>query len=299
MTLSDWSLSAVPAQTPVDQFGWFETEFLRLIDIQRLGIPVAVAAVAIAIGIGAAHALAPGHGKAIIAAYLVGTNGRLRDAVALGGLVAALHSASVVVLGTVLYLSARTSASLTALMPVLSTAAGLLVLTVGIGLLRHQLLLRRARGTEDIAHQHSESDAHHDGRSHVDAYAHRHTATFVRKSPAHTLPPRASPLSRPGVMLLGMSGGLLPSPSAFLVLTTALFIGRPAYGLMLVLAFSIGLAASLTLVGVAAVHGRELLERRVPHNSPLARLLAALPFISAIIVLAGGILLTASAAMRL
>jgi nickel/cobalt exporter len=299
VTPSDWPLIAVPSETPVEQFGWFEADFLRLVDPEPLGAPMAVAALAVALGIGAAHALAPGHGKAIIAAYLAGTNGRLRDAVALGGLVAAMHSASVVTLGIALYLSAHTSASMTALMSLLSTAAGLLVLVVGIGLVRHQLLLLRARRTGDLAHQHGQSNVHAHRHRHADSHSHRQTAMLVRKWNAHRLRPDVPSQSRHGVALLGVSGGLLPSPSAFLVLTTALFIGRPGYGLVLVLAFSVGLAASLTLVGVAAVRGRDLLKRRVAYNPQFAHLLAALPLVSAIAVLTGGILLTASGAMQL
>lgn len=267
-----------------EQFGWLEEHFLRLADLDRLAPPVAIVAVLIALGIGAAHALAPGHGKAIIAAYLAGTRGGTREAVALGGIVAGMHSASVLVLGSALYLSSRASASVAPLMPLLSVGAGLLVLVVGVGLVQHQLRLRRTRGavlTGASAPRHHHTRLTHDG--------HRH----------HALPPDVSPLSRRGVVLLGMSGGLLPSPSAFLVLTTAMFLGRAGFGLLLVLAFSAGLATTLTVVGVAAVHGRELLARQAPRSHRLAGLLAILPLASGIAVLGGGMLLTASAIARL
>lgn len=266
-----------------EQFGWLEAEFLRLADFGRLGTYFAILAVLAAIGTGAAHALAPGHGKAIIAAYLVGTQGRIRDAATLGAVVASMHSASVLVLGGTLYLTSRASASAASLMPLLRVTAGMLVLAVGAGLVHHQVRLRRARKRPPAG-----------ARARPQGHEHDHGAVLSHDH-HHTPPFGVPPLSRRGVVLLGMSGGLLPSPSAFLSLTTALFVGRPGFGLALVLAFSAGLAATLTLVGAAAVRGRDLLHTRTSRHPRLARLLTTLPLASAIAVLGGGLLLTASA----
>jgi nickel/cobalt transporter (NicO) family protein len=267
------------------ELGPLETYFVRLIDAEQLGPVFVAGALALALGIGAVHALAPGHGKAIIAAYLVGSRGRPRDAVALGVIVSAMHTFSVLVLGLGLY--ALTSAPGTGdrVGPWMLLASGLLVLVVGIGLVTRQVLRRRQRVP---AHHGQEGRDGQDGDG-GHAGHHHH----------HELPPDVPPLSRKGLVLLGISGGLLPSPSAFLVLATALFMGRLAFGLLLVAMFSIGLAATLTIIGLAVLHGRNVVSRKAIGNPRLARVTAALPLISSVLILAGGIYLTTVAAFRL
>ena len=73
--------------------------------------------------------------------------------------------------------------------------------------------------------------------------------------------------------MLAGSGGIVPSPSAVIVLVSAFVLGRVALGLALIAAFSIGLAATLTAVGLALLWARDALERR--HDRWLARLPAA------------------------
>lgn len=183
----------------------------------------------IAAAVGVAHALAPGHGKTITAAYLVGTRGRVRDALALGWIVAAMHTVSVVVLALVwvaLAGSATRTASLTAWM---QFAAAAVVVTVGIG------LLRRTTST------HTHTPGPHGTR--------RHT---------HVPADGVDPWSRRGLFVLGASGGLLPSPSAFLVLVSGLLAGRALDALLLVVAFAVGMAATLSAVGIVTVAGREV-----------------------------------------
>jgi nickel/cobalt transporter (NicO) family protein len=257
------------------ELGPLETYFVRLIDAEQLGPVFVAGALALALGIGAVHALAPGHGKAIIAAYLVGSRGRPRDAVALGVIVSAMHTFSVLVLGLGLYALTNAPGTGERVGPWMLLASGLLVLVVGVGLVTRQVLRRRQR-----------VPAH---RGHDGDHGHHH----------HALPPDVPPLSRRGLVLLGISGGLLPSPSAFLVLATALFMGRLAFGLLLVAMFSIGLAATLTLIGLAVLHGRNVVSRKAVDNPRLARVTAALPLISSVLILAGGIYLTAVAAFRL
>jgi len=260
------------------ELGWLEEHFVRLIDADRVGLPFAALALAVAVGIGMVHALAPGHGKAVIAAYLVGSRGRPRDALTLGGVVAAMHTGSVLVLGLSLYLFTRAAAGADRLAPVLSLLAGLLIVAVGAGLVHRQVRLHRCAHVRTSGER---APHHHD---------HDH---------GHDLPEEVSPLSRRGLVLLGVSGGLLPSPSAFLVLATALFVGRAAFGLLLVAAFSVGLAASLTAIGLATLRGRDLLARRAVRNPRLARVTGVLPLVSAVAVLAGGLWVTTLAALRL
>lgn len=264
------------ALAQASELGWLEQHFVRLIDVDQVGLPFALLAVAIAAGVGMVHALTPGHGKAIAAAYLVGSRGRPRDAVALGGIVSVMHTGSVLALGFGLYLFTRVPADADRLAPIMTLVAGLLILLVGVGLVVRQVRLRRARVRRSVA----EAGDHH----------HAHD---------HLLPDGVAPLSRRGLVLLGVSGGLLPSPSAFLVLATALFVGRAAFGLLLVAAFSVGLALTLTAVGLATLRGRDLIARRAARSPRVARLAATLPLVSALGVLAGGAWVSVLAAVRL
>lgn len=213
-----------------------EGRFVTLIDTVPTVATISVGLL-LALGIGALHGLAPGHGKAIAAAYLVGDRGRPRDAVLLGGVVALMHTGSVLLIGTVLYRATRRpdTAELSA---VLQVASGVLVAGLGAWVLRRRW--RRAGHPAGHAHDHGGSDHGHD---------HDH---------APALPEDVSPLSWPGLVVLGAAGGLLPSPSAMLVLFTSLAVGRLAYGLSLIAAFSLGLAATVSAVGLAAVWGRDL-----------------------------------------
>ena len=239
-----------------------DTAFVRLVD-QALASPaLMVVAIAAAVGVGAVHALTPGHGKAIDAAYLVGGRGRMRDALLLGMTVAAMHTFSVLALAGVLHLllgDTTGQPSMAAVTPVMRVVSGVLVLALGIALLIAQWRRRR--------HEHGQA-----------------------------LPPEVSPFSRRGLVLLGMSGGLLPSPAAFLVLITAWFSGRGWLGLLLVCAFSVGLAATLTVVGVAAVRGRELLVDRMAAPQRLIRRVAVA---AAAVVALGGLLMTTLALLAL
>lgn len=240
----------------------FDQAFIRMVDA-ALGSPLlALAAVGIAVAVGAVHALTPGHGKTIAAAYLVGGRGTLRDAVLLGVIVAGMHTLSVVVLAYALHLLLGGGGDVDLLAratPVLRVVSGVVVTAIGLMLLLGQWRRRR--------------------------------------SPSHAhLPADVSPFSRRGIVALGLAGGLLPSPSAFLVLVTTSFSGRTGLGLLLVLAFSLGLAGTLIAVGIAAVRGREAVLRRMT-VSP--RLLRGLTLGGALVVLLGGIVLTATGLARL
>ena len=225
---------------------------------------------ALALLFGAGHALAPGHGKTVMAAYLVGTRGRQRDAVYLGAIVALMHTASVLVLGVALFQLQR-SAAPERLYPWLTLATGIAVAAYGCFLVRtrmaglgHAHLHRHRRQ----GHQHDEHDEHdeHDG------HPHRH--------------PEVAPLSRRGLVVLAAAGGLFPSPTALLVLVASFSLKRAALGLGLIAAFSVGLAVTLTGVGLALVYGRRAVERRrllpalrlLPMGSALAMTVLGLVF---------------------
>ena len=267
-----WDLSgeADPGAQPdsAGGLGPGEPRFLRLIDLPAPTPWVVVTALLLAAGIGAVHALAPGHGKALGAAYLAGSRGRPRDAVLLGVAVAAMHTASVLALGLSLHTLTLGGRALDQVGPWLTVASSLLVLAVGVG-----SLVRVARRRADGTHAHG--------------HAHDH------------LPPGVTPLSRRGLVLIAVSGGLLPSPSAFLVLTTALFTGRTLFGLALVAAFSIGLAATLSALGLAVLHGHAVARRGAATRPRLSAALLALPMVSAALITIGGLWLTVFAVRAL
>jgi nickel/cobalt exporter len=185
-----------------------------------------------AVAVGAAHAVAPGHGKSVTAAYLVGTRGRYRDALRLGVIVAVMHTFSVLVLALVwVGLSSAASLGTETVTAWMQAAAGLVVIAVGAHLLWRHLHKRRHR------HHHHDHHHHH-----------------------HEVPD--DPWSRRGLVALGLSGGLLPSPSAFVVLVSGLLTGRALGAVVLVVAFGIGMAATLTAVGLLSLRGWALVSGR-------------------------------------
>lgn len=226
---------------------------------------VLIAAVLLAFGVGVAHSLAPGHGKAISAAYLVAEGARPRDAVLLGGVVAGMHTLSVTVLAVAWAAIGATSGFATEVVTGwLQVGAAAVVVVIGVVLVRR----RWRRGG---SHHHG----HHGGHDH-----HHH----------HHGPEAAPTTSRGMIVALGASGGLLPSPAAFLVLVSGLLSGRTVYALGLVAAFAAGMAATLSAIGLATLRGRDLLAR-VPHGGGgrLAAFRARLPALSAAAVLVGGL----------
>jgi nickel/cobalt transporter (NicO) family protein len=254
-------LATLLAQTVADRL---EERFAQLIEVEA-ALGVQLVAIGVALVIGAMHALAPGHGKAIAAAYFAGGDGRRRDAVALGVIVAGMHTGSVLVLGLLLDALLRGPLPTDRLTPWMMLTSGLIVIALGAFLVTRQLRLRRSGGHH-----------HH-----------------------HHLPPGVSPFSRRGLLLIGVAGGLLPSPSAFLVLLTALATGQLAFGLALIVAFSIGLAATVTAVGIAARAGREVMRRRAEEGSTARRVSAALPLVSAAVILGAGIAVATAASLSL
>jgi ABC-type nickel/cobalt efflux system permease component RcnA len=198
--------------------------------VSRHGAWLIAIALALASVLGALHALGPGHGKTLMAAYLVGGGGRHRDALGVGVAVAAMHTASVLALGLVV-LSAERLFPVEAVYGWLGVASGALAIAIGGALLLTRLrLLRSAR------------EGHHH---------HPHD---------HDHPP--APLSRRGLLALAFAGGALPSPSALVVLLGSISIGRVAFGLTLIAAFSVGMATSLVGAGVLALRARAFVERR-------------------------------------
>jgi nickel/cobalt exporter len=225
--------------------------FAGLFEAAASGEGVLVVLLVAAFGWGALHALSPGHGKAMVAAYLVGTRGTAKHAVALGATVTVTHTIGVFGLGVVtLALSQYVLPE--DLYPWLTLISGLLVVGIGASVLRKRL--RRAK-----RHHH-----HH---------AHEHE------------------LSWKGLIGMGTAAGLIPCPSALVVLLAAISQHEVALGLLLITAFSLGLAGTLTGLGLVVVSARRL----IPPRIAAGRVMAVLPAASALLIVGVGCVLTAKA----
>ena len=201
--------------------------------------------------LGGLHALTPGHGKTLIAAYLVGNRGRARDAVMLGGIVTFTHTISVIVIG-LLSLVASQFIVPTLFVPTLEIISGLLVLSLGLRLLVARL---RAVGHANNRHGHS------------------------HRAPTDTIRMR-------DLLAMGVSGGLVPCPEALGVLLIAISLNRIGLGLALIVAFSLGVAVVIITIGLVLVRSRGLLERMGRRGRNWQRWL---PLVSAgVVTLLGG-----------
>ncbi|MFJ2271440.1 hypothetical protein ACIQWV_28990 [Streptomyces sp. NPDC098085] len=261
--------------------GWraWTTDLTSLLD-HGAALPLALLAAA---AVGALHACAPGHGKSLAAGYLVGAKGRPRDAVWLGGIVAVMHTFSVAALAVGWWLAANSTPDIAALTGWLQLIAALVVAGVGVSLLRRHLRHR--------SHHHSHHGPDHDhGHGHGQDHGHDHS---------HHIPDAPSLLTWRGLVLLGASGGLLPSPSAFLVLLTGLLTDKVGIALAMVVAFGLGMALTLTGVGLIVLRGRDALLDRVSRSRTLRTWAPRVPLFAASAVVAGGTVASAVAAGHL
>ena len=240
-----------------------------------------------AFGWGALHALSPGHGKAMVAAYLVGTRGTPRHAVLLGATVTVTHTIGVFALGAVALLLSNYILP-EDLYPWLNLVSGLLVVGVGAAVLRS-----RVRHARSGAHGHHDDHSHgghshdHDHGGHSHSHG-GHSHSHGGHSHSHAPPER---LTMRGLLALGASAGLIPCPSALVVLLGAIAQGQIALGMLLIVAFSLGLAATLVGLGLAVVFAAKAMTRLpVP-----GRLTAALPTVSALAIVVVGCVLTLNA----
>lgn len=229
---------------------------------------------AAAFGWGALHALSPGHGKAMVAGYLAGSGGRPRDALILGATVTVTHTAAVFAFALIT-LAASQYVLPERLYPWLGLVSGLMVIAIGITVMRSRFArwrsLRATSRHEHHPHSHSHSDSHDHGHSHDH--------------------PRDTGLR--GVIGLGVSGGLVPCPSALVVLIAAISQHRIGLGMVLILAFSLGLAATISAVGLVVIGSRHLVGRLAPERRLFGgRLSGALPALSAGVIVLAGVLIS-------
>ncbi len=266
-------------------------------DLSTTGILLALVAAA---GWGAVHALSPGHGKTVVGAYLVGSRGTPRHALFLGLTVTITHTAGVLALGLGILFASHTILP-EQLYQWLSLASGLLVAGLGLTVLRQRLLGLPAFGHHHHDHDHGHDHAHNHYRQHDHdhAYAHSHGLPHTHDGHSH-LPPgvEGEHVTWRSLLALGISGGLLPCPSALLALLGAVAIGRAGFGVLVVIAFSVGLAATLTGVGLLFLFAGRLLERRAV-SGRWSGLLQFAPAAAALAVTASGVLIVARAVMEL
>jgi ABC-type nickel/cobalt efflux system permease component RcnA len=242
----------------------------------------ALLALLLALGLGAAHAISPGHGKTLVAAYLIGSRGSLTQAIWLGVTVAVTHTVGVLALGTATLLATELLVP-ERLITWLSLASGLLVVTLGAS-----LVWRHARSHAAAAHD----SGHSDGHQHPHPHPHPRDAS-------HDDAPR---LSRASIAALGLVGGMVPSASALLVLLVAVTTGRLFFGLALIAAFGVGMAIVLAGVSASVVVIRSRVDAGGAgwtRHAAIAAGVRLVPIVSGLAVLAIGVVLTIGAAQAL
>jgi len=228
--------------------------FTELIATPASGLWFFVFAALVAAGLGALHALEPGHGKTMVAAYLVGSRGTPTHAVLLGLIVTAVHTAGVYALGAVtLYASHYFFPE--QIYPWLGLISGLAIAGLGIF-----LFLQRWSG-QSFEHDDSDPSA-------------PHSHWFTRPPAARASSsqnPTGEKISLKQLMLMGITGGMIPCPAALVVLLSAVSLRRTGFGLFLIVAFSVGLAVVLISVGLAMVGAQRVAVRwgRWRGDSPL------------------------------
>ena len=310
-----------------------------LID-QPLTLPIAIAALVISFVFGGLHALTPGHGKAIVAAYLVGSKGRVIDAVFLGIVVTFTHTFSVIALGIVLLIAQGFAPE--DIVPWLSLCSGVLIVGIGAWLLTKNMKQYYSGSTHshshgnghshdhshDHGHSHDQSHSHDDNHDHADdhdqshghdddhAHDHdhdhphaddhdhghdhshddddhghshdpneAHTHSHGGRTHTHAVPSERTGFW--GLLSLGISGGIVPCVDALIGLLFAISLNKLVWGLVILCAFSLGLAAVLVAIGILMVMAKPVIERFTGEGIWLQRL----PMISAaVVILLGAIL---------
>ncbi len=277
--------NVLPVSAPAHAKNTPRRRFTELISTQgKLSLWLLLSAAFIAAGLGALHALEPGHGKTIVAAYLVGSRGTARHAVLLGIVVTAAHTAVVFLLGAVTLYASRYIVP-EQLYPWLGVISGLSVAGLGIF-----IFLKRWTG-ETGEHSHAAGERH----------SHWFLSMFKQATPAEgangdatcgEAAPTERALSLRELCMLGITGGIVPCPAALVVLLSAFSLHRIGFGLFLITAFSFGLAAVLVIVGLGMVYTKRFMSVRLSSGSPV---LQYLPLLSSAFMVVLGVAITVSA----
>ena len=275
--------AAVPpprsSQLTANAQGTPRSAFTQLISNRQLNLWFLITAALIAVGLGALHALEPGHGKTLVAAYLVGSRGTAGHAILLGLIVTMAHTAGVYALGAITLYASRYILP-EKIYPWLGVVSGLVI--AGLGLL---LFLRRWVGDD--------ASLREDHRHWYDIFASpQPSPALVVGPPGTAAVPARQAISLKQLLILGITGGILPCPAALVVLLSAIALHRIAFGFFLIFAFSLGLAAVLIGIGMIFVHAGRWLQGLNPRSALIRR---HLPLLSAVFIFAVGVALTLQA----
>jgi nickel/cobalt exporter len=255
----------------------------RLLHRGDIGFGMVLLGMAVAFGLGSMHALSPGHGKTIVAAYLVGSRGTFKQAIFLGGMVTFTHTISVFFLGlTTLFLSQYVLPE--KIFPVLGAISGLSIVWIG-GMMLYKRA-QRLRHRHDHDHGHPQ---HHHDHDHSHGHDHSHDHDHHHGPGGHTHVPEGD-VTLGSLIALGASGGLVPCPSALVLLLSSVALGRVGLGLLLLIAFSSGLAIVLMGIGVVVLYAKHLLpdsQKAAAH--PAFRII---PVVSAALIVCIGLFMT-------
>ncbi len=272
---------------------------LELVRREEFSVSFYIFALGISLALGALHALTPGHGKTVVAAYLVGSRGTAWHAVVLGSVVTLTHTGSVFLLG-IITLAASQYILPTSIIPWLEILSGLMIVGLGFYLLWQRFLFwrkstlstpekptrkisltpfstpsKKTPGAVKIQKLPKNFHHHGDGKMH----SHEVPETITWRS----------------LITLGISGGLVPCPDAIAILLVAIALNRIFLGLALIIAFSLGLAIVLIVIGLLMVSSSSLFKRMDSFN----KFAPFMPVVSALIVLILGFGLTYGAFTRL
>jgi ABC-type nickel/cobalt efflux system permease component RcnA len=278
--------------------------FTNLVARQRLTVGFAILALGLSVGLGAIHAFAPGHGKTVMAAYLVGQRGSLRQAGVIGLTVTLTHTAGVLLLGVLL--SASTSLAPESLYPWLGLISGLMLAGIGASLLWRAVLHRPLMVNAGHGHSHgghTHGGHSHGGHGHGDDRDHGHPHGHGHSHGDDGDHDGGPPVEWRSLVPLGLAGGLAPSPSAIVVLLGAIALGRAWFGVALVVAYGLGMAVTLTGAGLLLVRARGAIESRMAapgrRAGRLVSVAGALPVLTAVCIVAGGLYLALQGAIQI
>ena len=317
--------------------------FQSLVARRDITLPFALGSIALAVVLGGFHAMAPGHGKTIMAAYAVSRRGSRGDIVSIGATVALTHTIGIIVLGALV--SATSVVSPDRTLRWASVGSGVLVVAVGVTLVRSRFRSTRRPGRiaagvvpehphshdhdhdqhehehehphphphphDHDQHEHEHDHDHHPHEAGAHTRAHPSDGRFIVTSHAHggwqhdhVLPAPGALVRRRELIAMGLAGGMVPSPSALVVLLAAIALGRVPFGLGLVAAYGIGLAGTLIAAGLLLVRFETVVRRfttgrDTPMGARMVMVVNALPLVSGLAIVGAGLLLVVRSVAKL
>jgi nickel/cobalt exporter len=263
----------------------------RMLSQHDIPFNVMLIGLAVAFAFGALHAKSPGHGKTMVAAYLVGSRGTMKQAAFLGGMVTLTHTISVFLLGLVTLVFAKYLAP-EKLVTWLGVASGISIVLIGASLFFKRLRTLRAKAhAHHHHHDHAHAHAHAHGLPHTHDHHHDHDHHHHDHGPhGHSHVPEGE-VSMKSLIALGASGGMVPCPSALVLLLISISLGHVGLGLLLLISFSLGLAGVLMAIGMIVIYAKQWLPDPVKTSQhPMFRLI---PVLSAFVIVCVGLVMTA------